>query len=580
MSELWPHWLRPFWLLLLPLLAWLIWQLWHRERRSGRWQQLLPIAFQPWLLGGGRERSSRLPWIALGLAWSLGLLALIGPSWQRVEQSTQKRADPLVVILELTPSMLASDVPPTRLEQAKRKLRDLLDARRDAQTAIVVYAGSAHSLVPLSDDLMTTSNLLEALKPSIMPEAGQRADLAVEKALALLKQGAQGQGRVLLITSSLSEAERDGIRQTLGSKRDRLSILGIGTAEGAPIAQENGGFIKDAQGGILLPRLDAASLKRFANQLGGTYASARVDERDLRTLGLLGGARTLRESRETTRLEAWADQGHWLLLPLLLIAACAGRRGWIFCLPLLFVLPRPALAFDMEDLWLRPDQQGQRLLEAQQPAEAAHHFQDPRWQGYALYQAGKHAEAAERFAGGDSAADHYNRGTALAKAGQLEAALDAYESALEREPDLQPALKNKALVEQLLQQQKQQQSQQQDGQQGQQQPQEQPSAAQGGEPEKGKDKDEQQPTEGASTTPPEENTQPGQQAGADGQPAEPGQKPDGEPQPSDAPGKAEPLGDERRQSLEQWLRQIPDDPAELLRRKFWYEQQRRQENQE
>ncbi|WP_431483884.1 VWA domain-containing protein [Pseudomonas solani] len=580
MSELWPHWLRPFWLLLLPLLAWLIWQLWHRERRSGRWQQLLPIAFQPWLLGGGRERSSRLPWIALGLAWSLGLLALIGPSWQRVEQSTQKRADPLVVILELTPSMLASDLPPTRLEQAKRKLRDLLDARRDAQTAIVVYAGSAHSLVPLSDDLMTTGNLLEALKPSIMPEAGQRADLAVEKALALLKQGAQGQGRLLLITSSLSEAERDGIRHALGSKSERLSILGIGTAEGAPIAQENGGFIKDAQGAILLPRLDAASLKRFANQLGGKYASARVDERDLRTLGLLGGARTLRESRETTRLEAWADQGHWLLLPLLLIAACAGRRGWIFCLPLFFVLPRPALAFEMEDLWLRPDQQGQRLLEAQQPAEAAQHFQDPRWQGYALYQAGKHAEAAERFAGGDSAADHYNRGNALAKAGQLEAALDAYESALEREPDLQPALNNKALVEQLLQQQKQQQAQQQqDDQQGQQQPQEQPSAAQGGDPEKGEDK-EQQPAEGASTTPPEENKQPGQQAGADGQPAEPGQKTAGEQQPSDAPGQAEPLGDERRQSLEQWLRQIPDDPAELLRRKFWYEQQRRQENQE
>ena len=164
--------------------------------------------------------------------------------------------------------MLASDVPPTRLEQAKRKLRDLLEARHDAQTAIVLYAGSAHSLVPLSDDLMTTGNLLEALKPSIMPEPGQRADLAVEKALALLKQGAQGQGRLLLITSSLSEEERNGIRQALGSKSERLSILGIGTSQGAPIAQENGGFIKDAQGAILLPRLDAPSLKRFASSLG------------------------------------------------------------------------------------------------------------------------------------------------------------------------------------------------------------------------------------------------------------------------------------------------------------------------
>src|SRR5690606_11356950 len=102
MDMLWPHWLRPFWLLLLPLLGWLLWQLWHREKRSGRWQLLLPAAFQAVLLSGGRARSSKLPWIALGLAWLLALLALLGPSWQRVEQASQKRADPLVVLLELT----------------------------------------------------------------------------------------------------------------------------------------------------------------------------------------------------------------------------------------------------------------------------------------------------------------------------------------------------------------------------------------------------------------------------------------------------------------------------------------------
>ncbi|WAF84334.1 VWA domain-containing protein [Metapseudomonas otitidis] len=582
MSELWPHWSRPLWLLLLPLLLWLLWQLLHRERRTGRWQQLLPLHFQPWLLGGGRQRGSRLPWIALGLAWLLGLLALLGPSWQRVEQSTQKRADPLVVILELTPSMLAGDVPPSRLEHAKRKLRDLLDARRDAQTAIVVYAGSAHSLVPLSDDLMTAGNLLDALKPAIMPEPGQRADLAVQKALALLEQGARGQGRLLLITNGLSESERNGIRKALGSRSGRLSILGIGTAQGAPIAQDNGGFLKDAQGAILLPRLDAPGLKRFASDLGGKYATARVDERDLRNLGLLGGATTLRDSGETTRLEAWADQGHWLLLPLLLIAACAGRRGWIFCLPLFFVLPRPALAFELDDLWLRADQQGQRLLEAQQPAEAAQRFQDRAWQGYALYQAGQYGEAAERFAAGDSAADHYNRGNALAKAEQLEAALDAYDSALERQPDLQPALKNKALVEELLKQRQAQTEQPQ--------PTSPPQQQQAGQDEAAQDAPKGTPQPAEQDTKPEsgQDSQAGAEAeqkngqGAGGQDQQAANaqptEPDGEPQALDS--EHEPLGDERRQSLEQWLRQIPDDPAELLRRKFWYEQQRRQENQE
>ncbi|MGQ7818470.1 VWA domain-containing protein [Metapseudomonas furukawaii] len=571
MMELWPHWLRPAWLLLLPPLGWLLWQLWHRERRSGRWEQLLPRAFQPWLLAGGRQRGTRLPWLALGLAWLLCLLALLGPSWQQVEQSTQKRADPLVVMLELTPAMLATDIAPSRLEQAKRKLRDLLDARRDAQTAIIVYAGSAHSLVPLSDDLMTSLNLIDSLKPSIMPLPGRRADLAVGQAMRLLDQGALGRGRLLLITSGLDQQEQAGIRQALGSRGERLAILGIGTAAGAPIAQEDGGFLKDDQGAILLPKLDSPQLRRFAADLDGRYSSGQLDDSDLRRLGLLEGASSLRDSGEVARLAAWADQGHWLLLPLLLLAACAGRRGWLFCLPLLLALPNPSYAFDFADLWLRPDQQGQRLLDAQRPAEAATRFSDPRWQGLALYQAGDYAEAAARFAQGDGAADHYNRGNALARSGELEAAIDAYDSALERQPDLVAAQKNKALLEALLRQREAeaaaensaretQDTRQQQAGQGEQRQDSGPQA-------KDRESNDASPQQGLT-----ESAQ-GDSGGND-----PGGTEEASPSEPLQSARTEPQGDERRQALEQWLRQIPDDPAELLRRKFWYEQQQRQED--
>ncbi len=589
MDMLWPHWLRPFWLLLLPLLGWLLWQLWHRERRSGRWQLLLPPAFQAVLLSGGRARSNRLPWIALGLAWLLGLLALLGPSWQRVEQASQKRADPLVVLLELTPAMLAEDTPPSRLEQARRKLLDLLQARDDAQTAIIVYAGSAHTLVPLSDDLATARNLLEAVKPSIMPEPGRRADLAVDKAVDLLEQGAQGRGRLLLIGSELSPEERDGIRQALGSRGERLAILGIGTAEGAPIRGADGSFLKGADGAILVPRMNGASLRRFAENLGGQYRKLRLDDEDLASLGLLDGPQTLREGAEPTLLQAWADQGHWFLLPLLLIAACAGRRGWLFCLPLLLcVLPQPGYALGWDDLWLRPDQQGQRLLQAQQPKAAAERFADRQWQGEALYQAGDYAGAAERFAQSDSAVAHYNRGNALAKGNELEAALDAYDQALERQPDLQQAQQNRALVEQLLRQQKeQQQSQQQDQGEQSQEPQEQ----QGGQPKPAEDQtpsdrqpgsaaDPQQQQPSAEQPQPQDTDagQPREQSEQNGrQAAEGPQDTEQEPSEDGQTASAQPLDGEQRDALEQWLRQIPDDPGELLRRKFLYEQQQRQE---
>ena len=578
MSEFLPHLLRPWWLLALPVLAWLLWLLGHRETRSGRWQSLLPPAFHAVLLRGGRGRRSRLPLIILALAWLLTTLALVGPSWQRIEQNDVKPADPLVVMLELTPQMLASDASPNRLAQARRKLLDLLQARGDAQTAIVVYAGSAHTLVPLSDDLGTSRNLLEALKPSIMPEPGKRADLAVAKALELLKGGAQGQGRLLLVTSSLDDGERSAIARLLGSRGERLRILGVGSSEGAPIVQEDGTFMKDEQGAILMPRLDVSGLRQFAASVKGQYRSISLDDRDLRSLGLLDGPSQLRDNGHKTQLRSWADQGYWLLLPLLLLAACAGRRGWLLCLPLLLLgTPQSGMAMSFDDLWLRADQQGQRLLEAGRPKEAAERFEDPHWRGTALYEAGDYAAAAEQFAKDDSAPSLYNRGNALARSNELEAAIDAYERALEIDPQLQQAAKNKALVEELLRQRQQQEQEQPDAgdeeqsadQADEQQPPGQSSASSDDEQQQGQG---QPPT--SENQPPAKQEQAPSQAGEPDEKAEPAQTspPDGEAQDADAP-----LDGERRQALEQWLRQIPDDPGELLRRKFWYEQQQRQE---
>ena len=568
--SLWPHWARPYWLFVVPVFGVLLWHLWHREKRAGRWQLLLPQAFHAALLSGGRGRASRLPWIALGLAWLLALLALLGPSWQRLEHNNLKPADPLVVVLELTPAMLTGDAPPNRLAQARRKILDLLEARQDAQTAIVVFAGSAHTVVPLSDDLATARNLLDALNPSLMPEPGRRADLAVAQARQLLEQGGQGQGRVLLIASGLDDTEQQGIRQAMGSRGDSLAMLGFGTADGAPIVQEDGSFRKDEQGAFLIARLDSPGLSRFAQSLGARYRSATQDEQDLRSLGLLDAPNQMRAAGEQTTLQAWADQGHWLLIVLLVLAACAGRRGWLFCLPLLmFSLPQPALAFSFDDLWLRADQQGQRLLEAQRPAEAAQRFNDPQWQGLALYEAGDYAAAAERFALQDSPQAHYNRGNALARSNELEAALDAYTQALEQQPDLQAAQHNKAIVEALLRQRQQPQPEQDSTEPAEeQQPGEQSQPAQGGSPEQGKPQDAPAGAEPPAESAPQEPPPPTGESQASPEPAS---------EAADAAEADSGVDGERRQALEQWLRQIPDDPGELLRRKFWYEQQQRQE---
>ena len=351
-------------------------------------------------------------------------------------------------------------------------------------------------------------------------------------------------------------------------------MLGSGTAEGSPITQEDGSFLKDEQGAILVPRLDEPGLKGIANDLDGRYRQARLDDSDLHALGLFDGPRNLRNDGQTLRLDTWADQGYWLLLPLLFLAACAGRRGWLLCLPLLLALPQPSYAFDLADLWLRPDQQGVHLLKQKRPAEAARRFEDHQWQGVALYEAGDYARAAERFAEGNDAHAHYNRGNALAKSGELEAALDAYEQALERQPDLRPALTNKALVEELLKQKNSPPA-----------PEPDPSAS-----DEPLDMQQQTPP-GVSTQSSDSGEPQAQEPPADSNTAQPPASPP-RPGANEVPGSE--LGDEQhttpplrpatdsiegeqRQALEQWLRQIPDDPGELLRRKFWYEQQQHQD---
>lgn len=566
LTLLWPHWARPLWLLLLPVFGLLLLWLWRRSRTTGRWHTLLPDAYHGVLLTGQSRRGSRKPWVVLGVAWLLATLALAGPSWQHFEQPILKRADPLVVILDSSQDMLADDLSPSRLEHAKRKLLDLLDARHDAQTGIVVYAGSAHTLVPLSDDTATTRNLLGAVTPAIMPQPGHRADLAVARALALLDQGAQGRGRVVLLTSALNDQERDGIVQVLRGRSNPFSILGFGTAQGAPIAVADGGFVRDANGAIHVPRLDALTLQSFAADVHGRYMTAEISDSDLRTLDLLTMTGDARHQAEVQRFALWVDQGHWLLLPLLLVASVAGRRGWILVLPLLVWLPQPAHAIEWRDLWLRPDQQGERLLEADRPSDAANRFQNPQWRAFAQYQAGDYEAAAEAFGQGQSAADRYNLGNALARANKLEAAIDAYDQALKLDSSLEQAKTNRKLVEDLLR------------------------ARDAGE-DRSTGGDAPQPAEAdedtasEQTSPNEVEASPSTEGGAEqGEQSDElmPQTPDQEaPQTrqdtvlSDA-GDSEQRG-ERQQALDLWLRQIPDDPSELLRRKFWYEQQQRQD---
>jgi len=595
MSEF--HFLRPLWLLALPAVAALITGLLRAKQSRRGWAAVCDAQLLPFVLAGQRraQRRSSAPWL-VGLTGSLLVIALAGPTWERLPQPVFRDQSALVIALDLSRSMDAGDLKPSRLIRARHKITDILRTRQAGQTALLVYAGEAFTVTPLTDDADTILNQLGSLDTGMMPSQGSRADLALAAAVELLQQAGATRGDILLVTDGI---EGDALASQLDSLRKqghRLSILGTGSQQGAPIPVADGGFLKDAQGSIVVPRLDAAALQRWAQRGGGRYAAIRLDDHDIQYL--LAGQTTHKlnqaEQAGDFQSEQWREQGPWLILLVIPLAALAFRRGvLVLLLPLLMPVPESAHAVDWAKLWSRPDQLGMRALEGGAATAAAQHFEDPQWKAAAQYRAGLYEQAAASLEPVKTTDALYNRGNALARLGQYPQAIASYQQALELDPGHEDARYNLELLQQ-QQQQQQQQSQQDSSSSGDnneqagkaQDPQD---ASSEGEQKQG---DEQQA--GSSSEEPQSVEQEGEQdASSSGEEAQ-GYQDEPDPQTSSRQGTQSSdqqgendtadmaaIGEQHTEeasdpATEQWLRRIPDDPGGLLRRKFRYQYQQRE----
>ena len=466
------HWLRPFWLLAMLPLVLLCWLLWQQRKSTSGWSYWIAERWQSLLLSSGVSKHSRLAFIGLGLAWIFACLALAGPSWQRLPQAVFQAGKPLVLVADLSPSMAATDIAPSRLARLRYKLTDIIKARSDGVTALVVYAGDAHVLAPLSDDSKTLLALLPGLDPKVMPLLGSNVEEAVQLASSLLKQAGFASGEILLLTDGVTRTAAEQLSTQLADSPYPLSILGIGSAEGAPIPTEQG-FVKDAQGNIVLAKLEGQRLANLAANTGGSYRQMSLDNGDIQALlKRLEGSAEQSQSVERD-YDDWQDAGPWLVLLLLPVAALAFRRGWLLVwllVPMITSWPTPSYALEWQDLWQTRDQRAQQAFAEGDHATASELFDNPDWRASALYRQGQYQQAAELFGQQQTASGYYNQGNALAKAGELEKAVQAYDSALDLQPELADAKANRQLVKQLLEQQQQQpdqeNSQQGDSQQG------------------------------------------------------------------------------------------------------------------
>nr|WP_297400346.1 VWA domain-containing protein [uncultured Marinobacter sp.] len=587
------HFLRPFWLLLILLWPLLYLTLSQRRLSDSGWARLIPERLLTPLIrqhgDSGKARKSPLTPVSLALVILAGALA--GPAWREAPTPLKQPGDSLVIALDLSLSMLATDVEPDRLTRAKRKVRDILAVRKGSLTGLVVYSGDAHVVTPLTDDIKTIEGMLNVLDPVIMPAQGNRADLAVKQAKALLDQGAPGQGQILLITDKVADRYRAAIQDTLAESGYTLSTLTVGTPEGGPIPLARRGFIRD-NGEIVITRAEPDELASLARSTGGTGQQLTLDDQDIRHLNLSPADQgDWREIGKERTIQRWQDDGYWLLWLAVPLVILGWRRGGLATALLLVLpaLPQPASAMDWADLWQREDQRAPEMIQAD-PAAAAGQLENPGWRGSALYRAQQYEAAAEAFTAAPGARANYNRGNALARAGKFEEAIQAYDEALAENPALADARHNRALVKDLLEKQKQQQS----GQGSDRQPGQQSS------PSSGQNDPQQGSQDGAQNQQPQDdsqngqdspnnqsgqgqNRQPGHQGGeqettpADRNEAQDSSGTDQQPRDSGQASGPAPISETPlTQGQEQWLRRVPDNPGGLLQRKFLQQYQERQ----
>ncbi len=619
------HFIRPLWLLaLVPLF--MLWLAKSKSQDRTQWHQVIPPHLAQALLEQPVKLKKRLS-LSLAFIWLLSVLALAGPTWQKIEKPVFQIKRASVILMDMSLSMRATDVKPDRLTKAKFKAIDLASAIGDGEVALVAYAGDAFTISPLTPDARNLTALIPSLTPEIMPEKGSYPLLGLEQAERLLQQAGYVKGDIFWITDGIDEDDLPELRQLASDSQYRISVLAVGTRQGAPIKLRDGSLLKDQTGSIVIPKLNTTRLSLVPNLTGGVFIPTTANDADIKALAALTPQQRDVEDSESAddnllTGDDWQEFGPYLVLLLLPLVLVKFRRGEsLVALLFVFMLPAsgPAKANNnpelsaqdsapqIEESWLdyvfnTRDQVGQKAYNGQMFAEAQQRFDDPQWRASAAYKNGDYDTALSNYSKDDSALGWYNRGNALAHLNKLDEAIKAYETALKKRPGFTAAQENKDLLEKMQEQEQQHQQQEGDSQQ-------QNQDQQGGQQQQSEDSSEQQQQSqqnnqsqssdgqqqsqqqnSASEPQPQDSSESQQQSQqqqqetaeqtAQQQQAQAGAKQDkGEQQQGESvqPLTAEQLAEqEQQQKLQQLLRKVSDDPAVLLRNKMMLENRRRQ----
>lgn len=534
---------------------------------AATWDSFIDPKLQAHVLSGEKIKGRKRHYLLWALGGILIILALSGPSIHQQDVPAYQVQQGLVVALDLSTSMLTEDSKPNRLQHAKFELADLVQRRSEGQTGLVVFAADAFSVSPLTTEASTITSQVEHLTPDVMPAQGSRVDRAIEVSVQLLQQSGFKKGHILLFTDGIADQKKaEKAAKKAQAAHYAVSVLAFGSNKGGIIPITGGGTLTNAEGEEVLSQLDSSSLKSLVEAGGGIYVESVVGDQDLETFLAyykLGANTEVADSE--LQLEHWINGGLFLLFPLIPLFLLLFRKGYLF-LFIIIALPQtqPVHAFEWNHLWLNEDQRAKQAFDRGQLVEAEKAFNNEQWKAVSAYRDGNYEHAQALFSKLETADAYYNAGTTLAKMEQYDDAIQAFQKALEKQPEHEDAKYN-------LEQLKQQENKNQQGKQGNNQPSqsssEQKDSSQKDKKEKdkqGKDK-EQQKQERNKAKPSERND-----SGRDDSEEQNEAEADEEQQKNESNKQQE-----QTSFNKQLLRRIPDDPSGLWRRKFKHQYEQR-----
>ncbi|WP_348681147.1 vWA domain-containing protein [Alteromonas mediterranea] len=483
------HFLRPEWFAaIIPLLLLVILIRKATAKQSG-WQSVIPSHLYQYMVIGKTEVGAKPPIMLLAIAWFVSVIALAGPTWERLPQPVYQLKMGHVIVIDMSLSMRATDMTPDRLTRAKYKAIDLVNAIGEGEMGLVAYAGDAFVISPLTEDAANITTLIPSLSPEIMPVPGSDPLLGIESAAALLTNAGYNSGMIYWITDGIELAQQNELQEYVASIPFTLNALTVGTAEGAPIRQQSGELLKDHTGSIVIPKLNDDAVKGVVKTSGGRFESFTSNDADIEALAAISllDKGNSEEDEEDSNIQGdqWKEVGPYLVVLLLPLAAFAFKRGLVFLLLVGLLSPpvmQKAHALQGSDVaserqsgiensaqpkslswWQKPfmndNQEALNSYQRGKYKDAVSQFDDKLWKASSLYKSGEYERALAAFENIPGPESLYNQGNALAKLGKLEKAIEKYERALQEAPDFEDAKTNKKIIEDLLEQQAQQEEQ-------------------------------------------------------------------------------------------------------------------------